>query len=305
MDGRKWVKAPHAIALALQAVSGIPAAAAETVDPEASEQVVITATQRNMPALDVPASVSVFAADRLASAQINSVKQLVSLAPAMGTINAIGESFGQLVTVRGISTSGADIGLESAAGITLDGVPLSRPNVALFDLQGVERIEFLRGPQGTLYGKNTTSGLLNVITRRPSFTPHLEASGTFGERNQREVRLTAEGGLGGTRLAGRIDALYGTIDGYLENPNTGRAYGGRERQQIRGQLLFVPSVDVTVRVIADYFHHDGTPNSAVYRVVGPTGAIITALTGLPLIASHEAQDLSQIDDLSHGRRCHP
>ena len=143
--------------------------------------------------------------------------------------------------MRGISTSGADIGLESAAGITLDGVPLSRPNVALFDLQGVERIEFLRGPQGTLYGKNTTSGLLNVVTRRPSFTPYFEASGTFGEREQREVRLTAEGGLGGTRLAGRIDALYGTIDGYLENPNTGRVYGGREREQIRGQLLFAAS----------------------------------------------------------------
>jgi len=298
LDARKWDAAPHAILLALQAVSCVEASAAEAVVPEASELVVITATQRTMPALDVPASVSVFAGDRLASAQVNTVKQLTSLAPAMGTINAIGESFGQLVTVRGISTSGADIGLESAAGITLDGVPLSRPNVALFDLQGVERIEFLRGPQGTLYGKNTTSGLLNVITRRPSFTPYFEASGTIGERDQREARLTAEGPLLDTRVAGRIDALYGTINGYVENPNTGHVYGGREREQVRGQLLFTPSLDVSVRLIADYFHHQGTTNAPVYRVVGPTGAIITALTGLPLIASDKAQDLTQIDDMS-------
>ena len=298
MNGLKWGMMSHAIVLALQAASSAAAAAPEPIAPEDSELVVITATQRTMAALDVPASVSVFATERLADSQINSVKQLISLTPALNTINSIGESFGQLITVRGISTSGADIGLEPAAGITLDGVPLARANVALFDLQGIERVEFLRGPQGTLYGKNTTSGLINILTQRPSFTPALIVSGTYGERNQREVRVTAEGGIGETRLAARIDALYGSIDGYLPNPNTGKVYGGRERKQIRGQLLFEPSDDLSVRIIADYFRHDGTTNSGVYRIVGPTGAIITALTGLPLIASNEARDLSQVDDLS-------
>ena len=110
------LKAPHAIVLALQAASGTPAAAAESVPADASELVVITATQRTMAALDVPASVSVFADDRLASARVNTIKQLVSLAPQLNTINSVGESFGQLITVRGITTSGADIGLEPAAG---------------------------------------------------------------------------------------------------------------------------------------------------------------------------------------------
>ena len=273
-------------------------AAAETVPPETSELVVITATQRTMDALDVPASVSVFPTDRLAAARVNTVKQLVSLTASLNSINTIGESFGQLITVRGISTSGADIGLEPAAGITLDGIPLARANVALFDLQGIERIEFLRGPQGTLYGKNTTSGLINVLTKRPSFTPYFEASGTLGNRNLGEVRVTAEGALGATGLAGRIDALYGTVDGYLENPNTGQVYGGRERKQIRGQLLYAPSNDLDVRFIADYLRHDGTVNSAVYRYIGPTGPVISGLTGRPLIASYDASNLSQIDDLS-------
>jgi outer membrane receptor protein involved in Fe transport len=282
----------------LQAASGTSAVAAESAPSEVSELVVITATQRAMDALDVPASVSVFPSDRLVDARVMSAKQLVALAPQLNTINTIGESFGQLFTVRGITTSGADIGLEPAAGITLDGVPLARANVALFDLQGIERIEFLRGPQGTLYGKNTTSGLINILTKRPSFTPYFEASGTLGNRNLKEVRLTAEGALGATKLAGRIDALYGDVDGYLENPNTGQVYGGRERKQVRGQLVYAPSADLDVRVIGDYFRHDGTVNSAVFRVVGPTGPIITALSGLPLIASQDATDLSQVDDRS-------
>lgn len=297
VDGRKWGLTPHAIVLALQAASGTSVAATETVPPEASELVVITATQRTMEALDVPASVSVFADDRLASARVNVVKQLVALAPQLNTINSVGESFGQLITVRGITTSGADIGLEPAAGVTLDGVPLTRANVAQFDLQGIERIEFLRGPQGTLYGKNTTSGLINILTKRPSFTPFFEASGTLGNRNLGEVRVTAEGALGGTGLAGRLDALYSTVDGYLENPNTGQVYGGRERKQIRGQLLYA-GADLDIRAIADYFRFDGTVNSAVFRVVGPTGAIVSSLSGLPLIASQDASDLSQVDDLS-------
>jgi outer membrane receptor protein involved in Fe transport len=263
---------------------------------EKPEQVVITATQRTVPAVDVPSSVSVLNAERLAGAHVETVKQLTSLTPTIGVVNSIGESFGQLITVRGIATSGADIGLESAVGISLDGVPLSRPNLAIFDLQGIDRIEFLRGPQGTLFGMNTTAGIINVLTRRPAFEPHFEVSGTLGNRAQKELRVTAEGGIVPTKLAARIDALHGTIDGYLRNPNSGIVYGGRHRDQVRGQLLFVPSDAVEVRIIADYLHHGGTVNSPVYRVVGPTGALIGSLGGFPLLAFNHATDIAQIDN---------
>src|SRR5215213_5885603 len=135
LSAGKWGATPHAILLALQALWATHGSAAETAATvaETSERVVITATQRTIAVLELPATVSVFTTDRLQNAQVDTVKQLVSLAPALGVINSIGESFGQLITIRGIATSGADIGLESAAGITLDGVPLSRPNVVLFD----------------------------------------------------------------------------------------------------------------------------------------------------------------------------
>src|SRR6266700_6481995 len=165
-----------------------------TAAGEPNEQVVITAF-RATPVLQVPGSISVFTSDSLTDANVSTVKQLISLAPSMGVINSIGESFGQLIAVRGVATSGADIGLESTVGVRVDGVPLLRPNLAIFDLQGVDRVEFLRGPQGTLFGTNTTSGIINVLTRRPSFTPEFEVKGTLGNRDLRELRLAADGAL--------------------------------------------------------------------------------------------------------------
>ncbi len=300
LNRRKWAIAGPALVLSLLAAHQVRAAASEPSQilqqEEKPEQIVITATQRTVPALDVPASVSVLNADRLAGAHVETVKQLTSLTPTISVINSIGESFGQLISVRGVTTSGADIGLSPSVGVTLDGVPLSRPIRTIFDLQGIDRVEFLRGPQGTLFGMNTTAGLINVLTRRPAFEPHLEVSGTLGNREQKELRVTAEGGIVPAKLAVRIDALYGTIDGYLRNPNTGIVYGGRHRDQVRGQLLFVPSEDVDVRIVADYLHHGGTVNSPVYRVVGPTGALIGSLGGFPLLAFNHAADIAQIDN---------
>ena len=279
-----------------------PAAAQEAATPAqgepANEQVVITATQRPLAVRDVPGSVSVFTPERLESAHITTEKQLTTLAPSMSVINSTGEAFGQLIALRGVARSGADVGLESAAGITVDGVPLQRPNLAIFDFQGVERVELLRGPQGTLFGANTTAGIINIMTRRPGFDPHLEVSGTLGEREQRELRLSAEGAVIPTKLAARLDGFIGAVAGYLENPHTGNVYGGRHNEEARGQLFWVASPDVSVRIIADYLHHGGSVNSAVYRVVGPTGAVIAGLTGLPLVASVHATDLAQVDNLA-------
>jgi len=274
------------------------AGAAISVEPAAEqrgEQIVVTATQRPISAQDTAASVSVFTAERLNDANVTTVKQLITLAPSMTVLNSIGEAFGQLIAVRGVATSGADVGLESAVGITLDGVPLMRPNVSIFDFQGIDRIEFLRGPQGTLFGANTTTGLINVLTRKPGFAPVFEAAATYGERDMRELRLSAEGGIVASKLAGRIDALVGAIDGYLPNPNTGNVYGARHRDQARAQLLWTPNADLNVRLSTDYLHHGGSVNSPVYRVVGATGPLIAKLAGVPLVASFHARDLAQID----------
>ncbi|HXI99619.1 MAG TPA: TonB-dependent receptor [Micropepsaceae bacterium] len=281
-----------AATLASEAQSQVP-----QIETGQSEQVLITATQRVTQVLDAPGAASVFTSDRLDDTHVTSVKQLVTLAPSMNVINSIGESFGQLIAVRGVATSGADMGLESTVAVTVDGVQLMRPNLAIFDFQGVDRVEFLRGPQGTLFGANTTGGVINVLTRRPAFmTSRFEASATLGEREERELRLSADGPLVTDKLAGRLDLVVGAVDGYLPDPNNGNVYGARHRDEVRGQLLFVPTSDSDVRVIADYLHHGGTVNSPVYRVLGATGPMIGQLGGVPLIASFDARNLAQIDD---------
>ena len=281
-------------ASALAVEAGSPDSTQQAAEQQ-SEQIVVTATRRVVSARDTAASVSVFTAERLHDSNVTAVKQLTTLAPSMTVLNSIGEAFGQLIAVRGVATSGADVGLESAVGITLDGVPLMRPNVSIFDLQGVDRIEFLRGPQGTLFGANTTTGIINVLTRRPGFEPHFEADATYGERDMRELRLSADGGIVPSKLAGRIDALIGAVEGYLPDPHTGDIYGARHRDQSRGQLLWTPTANVDVRLIADYLHHGGSVNSPVYRVVGATGPLIAALSGVPLVGYFHARDVSQID----------
>src|SRR3546814_16701439 len=92
------------------------------------------------------------------------VKRLTSIAPSLDVSNTQGETSGVQIRVRGVGTSGSNPGLESATGVSVDGVFLIRSNVALGDLLGIERIELLRGPQGTLFGKNTTAGVVNIIT---------------------------------------------------------------------------------------------------------------------------------------------
>src|SRR6185369_4965693 len=223
LDASKRV-AWRLLLLACSAAYGSQAAAQDmprsAPEAAASEQIVVTATQRPASVRDVPGSVSVFGADRLESAHVTTEKQLTTLAPTMSVINSTGEAFGQLIAVRGVARSGADVGLESAVGISVDGVPLQRPNLSIFDFQGVERVELLRGPQGTLFGVNTTAGIISIMTRRPGFDPHLEVSGTLGEREQRELRVSAEGAVVPSKLAARFDGFIGAVAGYLPNPRT-------------------------------------------------------------------------------------
>src|SRR3546814_5271945 len=106
--------------------------------------------------------------EQIARSGISDVKRLTSIAPSLDVSNTQGETSGVQIRVRGVGTSGSNPGLESATGVSVDGVFLIRSNVALGDLLGIERIELLRGPQGTLFGKNTTAGVVNIITDRKS-----------------------------------------------------------------------------------------------------------------------------------------
>lgn len=270
-------------------------------EPEVTtDEIVVTATHRSANILDVPVAVSTYDAKSLERAGLNDVKRLQTLSPSLNVTTTQGDTQGAVIRVRGIGTSGSNPGLESATGVSIDGIFRSRSNVALGDLLGIERIELLRGPQGTLFGKNTTAGVLNIITRKPSFTSEFEGSATFGNYDLQQFTASASGPLIADTLAARIDALYSHRDGWIKSSTSDQRYADRDRYSLRGQLYWTPTEDFSVRMIADYTkRNESSANPPTYRVVGPTGALIGALGGVaPVAEDPPTSRTAQIDNIS-------
>ncbi len=272
----------------------------EPVSPTAtSDDIVVTATRREANILDVPVAVSTYSAEALERAGLNDVKRLQALSPSLNVTTTQGDSQGAVIRVRGVGTSGSNPGLESATGVSVDGVFRSRSNVALGDLLGIERIELLRGPQGTLFGKNTTAGVLNVITRTPAFTPEFEASATLGNYNLQQYTVSATGPLIEDALAYRLDGLYSRRDGWIESRVGDQTYADRDRFALRGQLYWTPSESLSVRLIGDYTKRDeSSANPPTYRIVGPTGPLVGIFGPTPVAEDPPESRAAQIDDIT-------
>lgn len=232
------------------------AAPADSVDDSvALQKVTVTARRREENAQDVPTPITTLSGAALEAQKVYRVQDLQQVLPSVNVayIHARQSS----VAVRGIGNNPASDGLEGSAGIYLDNIYLGRPGMAVFDLLDVEQLELLRGPQGTLFGKNTTAGVINITTRKPTFTPErtLEVSG--GERGYFQGKGSVSGALTDT-LAGRLSFYRTREDGYIENQHDSRTFLGGEREGVRGQLLFEPNDDFSLRWITDYNQENST-----------------------------------------------
>ena len=138
-----------------------------------------------------------------------------------------------MARIRGIGTTGDNAGLESAVGVFIDGVYRNRNNVGLTELGEVERIEVLRGPQGTLFGRNTSAGLINIITKGPDYEPSAYAEVGYGDHDTIRVAGGVSGGLVENLLAARVDAVFVERDGFLEDIVSGQNYNDRDRVLVR------------------------------------------------------------------------
>ncbi len=215
------------------------------------EEVIVTSTKREESVQDVPIAVTAFDAEALSRAGVKDLRGLSSVAPSFNMNSSNTESDGTTLRLRGVGTTGNNIGLESAVGVFLDGVYLSRAGIALGDLMDVESIEVLRGPQGTLFGRNTSAGALNIRTKGPSFDDdEYFANLTVGNYGQENVQAGATGPISDT-VAYRLSAAVRKQDGFMDSV-TGAESRTRDRWLVRGQLAFEPSNDLSIRVIADY-----------------------------------------------------
>ncbi len=225
-------------------------APAPTANEDYSSDVIVTATKREQTLQDVPISVAVTGAETIEKARIVDLISLQSVVPSLKVTQF--QSAGQTnFTIRGFGNGNGNDGIESSVGVFIDGVYRSRSAAALDDLPEIERIEVLRGPQSTLFGKNVSAGAISIITKRPEFEWHGKAEVSVGNYGLINPKGTITGPISDS-LAFRLSGSINERDGYFNNVVTGRDVNDRNRWSIRGDILFQPSADFSLRLIADY-----------------------------------------------------
>ncbi|MGN4047695.1 TonB-dependent receptor [Pseudomonas sp. SM4] len=231
------------------------------------QTVTVESRRRSEDAQQVPTAMSVLGAQTLEEQRLYRLQDLQQAMPSVNV--AFMHARQSSLSIRGLGNNPASDGLEGSAGIYLDNVYLGRPGMAVFDLLDVEQIELLRGPQGTLFGKNTTAGVLNITTRRPSSTPQGSFASSMGEDGYSQNQASFSGPLNDS-LSGRIAAYKTYENGYVKNQFDGHTLGGGVRQGVRGQLLFQPNDDFNVRWLADYHEEDSSAGTRSLFSTGPT-----------------------------------
>ena len=217
---------------------------------DSSGDIIVTATKREQTLQDVPISVSVTGQETIERAQIRDLIDLQSVVPSLkvAQLNAVGQTN---FIIRGFGNGNGNDGIESSVGVFVDGVYRSRSAAALDDLPEIERVEVLRGPQSTLFGKNVSAGAISIVTKKPQFNFGAKAEITLGNYGQILSKASITGPITDT-IAVRISGSVNERDGYFHNLTTGATVNDRNRWSIRGDILWQPSVEFSFRLIADY-----------------------------------------------------
>ncbi|WP_454562191.1 TonB-dependent receptor [Pseudomonas sp. AIG] len=231
------------------------------------QTVTVESRRRSEDAQQVPTAMSVLGAQTLEEQRLYRLQDLQQAMPSVNV--AFMHARQSSLSIRGLGNNPASDGLEGSAGTYLDNVYLGRPGMAVMDLLDIEQIELLRGPQGTLFGKNTTAGVLNITTRRPSSTPQGSFATSVGEDGYTQNQASFSGPLNDT-LTGRIAAYKTHENGYVKNEYDGHTLGGGMRQGVRGQLLFQPNDDFNLRWLADYHEEDSSAGTRSLFSAGPS-----------------------------------
>ena len=251
-------------------------------EPTTLATMTVTAQKREEALQDVPITMSVLPEQLLQDTGVRDIKDMQTLVSGL-IVTSTGSESQTTARIRGVGTVGDNPGLESSVGVVIDGVYRPRNGVSFGDLGQLERIEVLKGPQGTVFGKNTSAGLINITTRRPSYTQSADAELTAGNYGAIGVAASYNDALG-EKAAFNIYAAHRTRDGFLDvntgvGPRTSDEDGNLNFHSVRAQLLFEPTENVDINFIGDFTSRDEECCSAVTTVRGPTAAIVNALAG--------------------------
>lgn len=226
----------------------------ETSATKPLEEVIVTARKREESLLDVPIAITAFGADILSNPTIDDISNLAALAPNVEFSSSppiSGTSNAAAVFIRGIGQNDFLATNDPGVGIYLDGVYIARSVGGVLKVNDIERVEILRGPQGTLFGKNTIGGAVNVISRLPSNEASASIALTGGSKDRQDLALSTEGPLA-ENLTGRISLLDENRDGYVERTLDGKDQGNIDRQTLKGILHWQAAEHVDFRLTGDY-----------------------------------------------------
>ncbi|MCX7033246.1 MAG: TonB-dependent receptor [Arenimonas sp.] len=276
----------QAVLLALAGLAPINAAMAQ--EPGSDEEkvttlseIIVTAQKREEALQDVPIVVTALSEETLDNAGVRDIKDLQQVVSGLTVTSTQSESL-TTARIRGVGTVGDNAGLESSVGVVIDGVYRPRNGVGFGDLGDLERIEVLKGPQGTLFGKNTSAGVINVVTKRPDYERSAEVELTAGNYDALGVSASYNGGIT-ENSAFRVYAAKRKRDGFLDvttgaGPRTENQDQDQNFHTLRGQLLIEPSDTVDILLSGDFTSRDENCCTSVTIIRGPTAAILDALS---------------------------
>ncbi|MCJ9428084.1 TonB-dependent receptor [Kordiimonas marina] len=240
------------------------------------EEIVVTAQKREATLLETPVAVSALTGASMEKAQIRDLTAMQTLMPSLAVTQRASAS-NTSFSIRGIGSSTFNFGIEPAVGVFVDGVYRSRNGASVNDFLGIQRVEVLRGPQSTLFGKNTSAGVINIITQEPTYEPFVEGEFTYGNYNATVAKAAVNLPAIEDKLAFRLDANLNKRDGIFTNDD-GRKLNERNRYGLRGQMLFEPNDRTKLRIIADYNKLDEECCAApFYLVTDATQQVLTVM----------------------------
>lgn len=238
-----------------------------------NQDIVVTSRKRPELLQDVPISISAFDSRVLRNTGVSDVTDLAKLTPNISLSETRGLASGSVSAfIRGI---GNDPGTAQGVGLYIDDVYLSRPLMSQLQLMDIERIEILKGPQGQLYGRNTIAGAIRYITKNPTpeFRGALEAR--YGRFDHKELRLSASGPIIANKLGASFAMMARKRDGYQKSIVDDRTYNGSNLQTYRAKLIFTPTEDLSIKLVADHVHDESSPNVPIRLGVVPGSVAFT------------------------------
>lgn len=280
--GNHLLKAAMLSTISIASLSVGSAAFAQDNAPQASDEVdedviIVTATKREQTLQEVPVAVSVTSAAAIERAQVRDLKDLQTLVPTL-RVSQLQSSANTNFIIRGFGNGANNPGIEGSVGVFIDGVYRSRSASAISDLPNLQRVEVLRGPQSTLFGKNASAGVISIVTAAPSYEFGGSAEISYGNRNAIVAKADVTGPISDNiafSLAGGINKA----DGYGTNLTDGSKTSERNRWYGRAQLLIEPSDSFKLRIIGDYDKIDENCCFVGNIFDGPTGAAVRGVGG--------------------------